>query len=51
MKKFFYQLLHRLKQLGCKVFYASFHKIIIHTERDTFEEAENFINFVIGTVK
>lgn len=24
---------------------------MIHTERDTFEEAENFINFVIHTIK
>jgi len=51
MKKNFFQLLYRLKELGCNVIYANFHKIIIHTERNTFDDAENFINFVIHTIK
>lgn len=51
MKKNFFQLLYRLKELGCNVIYANFHKIIIHTERTTFDEAENFMNFVIHTIK
>ena len=51
MKKSFYQLIYQLKQLGCKIVYASFHKIIVNTQRDSFEEAENFINFVTHTIK
>eukprot|EP00347_Sterkiella_histriomuscorum_P016015 403354822 len=51
MKKTFYQMIYRLKKLGCQVIYANFHKLIIHTQRDTFEEAENFINFVTHTIK
>lgn len=51
MKKNFFLLVYKLKQLGCKIIYASFHKIIIHTERTTYDEAENFINFVLHTVK
>ncbi len=51
MKKNFFQLLYRLKELGCKVIFANFHKIIIHTERQTFDDAENFINFVLHTIK
>ena len=51
MMKNFFQLLFRLKEHGCNVIYANFHKIIIHTERTSFDEAENFINFVIHTIK
>jgi DNA polymerase epsilon subunit 1 len=51
MKKNFQHLIYRLRLLGCKIVYASFHKIIIHTERTTFDEAENFINFVLHTIK
>ena len=51
MMKNFFQLLYQLKQHGCNVIYANFHKIIIHTEKTSFDEAENFINFVIHTIK
>lgn len=51
MKKNFVMLLHSLKQLGCNVVYASFHKIIIHTERTTFDEADSYIKFVLHTIK
>ena len=51
MKKNFFQLLYRLKELGCNVIYGNFHKLIIKTERYTQEEAESFINFVIETIK
>ena len=51
MKKNFFQLLYRLKQLGCQVIYASFHKVLIHTQRTDFDEAQNFINFILTTVK
>jgi len=51
MKKNFFMLLQSLKLLGCKVIYASFHKVIIHTERTSLDEAENFIKFVLHTIK
>lgn len=51
MKKNFFYLLSNLKQLGCKIVYASFHKIYIYTERTSLDEAENFINFVLHTLK
>mmetsp|Transcript_40967 Transcript_40967/g.62374 ORF Transcript_40967/g.62374 Transcript_40967/m.62374 type:complete len:134 (-) Transcript_40967:308-709(-) len=41
MKKNFTMLLHRLKKLGCKVIYASFYKVLIHTEKQTLSEAES----------
>ena len=51
MKKNFFMLLQSLKLLGCKVVYASFHKVIIHTERTSLDEADNFIKFVLHTIK
>ena len=51
MKKNFFQLLYRLKELGCNVIFANFHRMIINTERATLDEAENFIAFVIETIK
>jgi hypothetical protein len=51
MKKNFFQLLYRLKELGCNVIFANFHKLIIDTERSTVDAAENFIAFVLETIK
>lgn len=51
MKKNFFQLLYRLKELGCNVIFANFHKVIINTERTTVDAAENFIAFVLETIK
>ena len=51
MKKSFYQLVYQLKQLGCRIVYASFHKIIVDTQRESFDEAENFVGFVTHTLR
>ena len=51
MTKNFYLLLRRFKQLGCKVIYASFHKIFIYTEKKSFDEAESQIAFVLQNIK
>jgi len=40
-----------LKQLGCQIVYASFHKILITTDKSTFEEAKSHIDFVTQTIK
>ena len=41
------QILRRFKQLGCKVVYASFHKIFVFTNKKSLQEAESHINFVL----
>ena len=47
MKKNFFQLILRFKQLGLKVIYANFHKMFVYTEKRDFSEAESQVNFVI----
>lgn len=51
MKKNFFQLLLRFKQLGCKVVYANFHRMLVYTDKKTFSEAESHINFVLSNLK
>ena len=51
MKKNFFQLLLRFKQLGCKVVYANFQKMFVYTDKKTFEEAESHIKFVLHNLK
>lgn len=51
MKKCFMQLLMNFKQLGCQVVHASFHKVILTTDKTTYEEAQSHINFVIQTIQ
>lgn len=51
MKKSFFQLLLRFKQLGCNVIYANFQKIYIYTDKKTYSDAESHINFVLQNLK
>lgn len=51
MKKNFFQLLLRLKQLGCKVVYANFNKMFLFTDKKTFDEADSHTNFVLAQLK
>lgn len=51
MKKSFLQLVNKFKQLGCKVVFANFSKIIVYTGKYDFEEAQNFVDFAIQSVK
>lgn len=51
MKKNFFQLLLRFKQLGCNVIYANFNTMYVYTEKKTFAEAESHINFVLQNLK
>jgi DNA polymerase epsilon subunit 1 len=39
------------KQLGCQIVHASFHKIIVTTDKVKYEEANSHINFVIRTIQ
>jgi len=47
MKKSFLQLVSSFKQLGCKVVFANFSKIILYTGKYELEEAQNFVEFAI----
>jgi DNA polymerase epsilon subunit 1 len=43
-------LMKRLKMLDCRVIYASFHKLLIYTGKETDEDARGHVNFAIATV-
>ena len=51
MKTTFRKLLGELKRLGCRVVFASFHKIIVATNKLEFSEAQEYIQFVLETVR
>jgi DNA polymerase epsilon subunit 1 len=51
MKSTFLRLLSELQRLGCTIVYASFHKIIVATNKLELSDAEEYINFVIDTAR
>jgi len=51
IKKCFFLLVQRFKDLGATIVYASFHKLIICTQKDNLEDAQNYVNFVLHTIK
>lgn len=51
MKSSFLRLLTTLQHLGCVIVFASFHKIVVATNKILLAEAEEYMNFVIGTVR
>lgn len=51
MKSTFMRLLGELQRLGCSIVYASFHKITVATNKLELSGAEEYINFVIDTVR
>jgi hypothetical protein len=51
MKKVFLQLIQTFKRLGCKIVHATFHRIIIATEKETLSEAQAFAEYVSNAVK
>jgi DNA polymerase epsilon subunit 1 len=51
MKVTFLRLLSELQRLGCTIVYASFHKIIVATSKLELASAEEYINFVIDTIR
>jgi DNA polymerase epsilon subunit 1 len=50
IKKVFLQLLNEMKQLGAKVIYANFNKIIIGTEKMKLHEADSYFKFLVKTI-
>lgn len=48
MKKVIYDILLKLKDLGARIVYSDFEKIIINTKKRTFNEAINNVKFLIS---
>lgn len=51
MKSTFLRLLGELQRLGCTIVHATFHKITVATNKRTLSEAEEYIDFVISTIR
>lgn len=50
MQKVFQHLLAKLKSLGASIIFADAQKIIICTNKESFEPAENYINFILKSL-
>jgi DNA polymerase epsilon subunit 1 len=51
MKATFMRLLGELQRLGCSVVYATFHKITVATNKASLADAEEYVNFVVSTIR
>ena len=51
INKMFFQLLFKIKSLGCQIVHANYSKIIVSTKKDAFENAQSYINFVVKEVQ
>jgi DNA polymerase epsilon subunit 1 len=51
MKGTFVRLLGELQRLGCSVVHATFHKITVATNKTCLADAEEYIDFVISTIR
>jgi DNA polymerase epsilon subunit 1 len=51
MRGTFIRLLGELQRLGCTIVYANFHKITVATNKSSLADAEEYINFVISTIR
>ena len=51
MRGTFIRLLKELQRLGCTIVYANFHKITVATNKVNLADAEEYINFVISTIR
>lgn len=51
MKSTFTRLLGELQRLGCCIVFASFHKITVATNKTNLEDAVEYINFVVNTIR
>lgn len=49
--KLYLQLLAAVKQLGCEIVHASTTKLLVHTRKTSFDEAEKYVEFLIATLK
>jgi len=51
MKTTFLRLLGELQRLGCSIVYATFHRITIATNKTHLSQAEEYMGFVLQTVR
>jgi DNA polymerase epsilon subunit 1 len=51
MKGTFVRLLGELQRLGCSIVHATFQKITVSTNKTCLADAEEYINFVISTIR
>lgn len=51
MKSTFMRLLGEFQRLGCTILLGSFHKVTVATNKSTLAEAEEYIDFVLSTIK
>ncbi|KAG7364476.1 DNA polymerase Pol2 [Nitzschia inconspicua] len=51
MRATFTRLLGELRRLGCSIVHATFHKITVSTNKTSLADAEEYINFVISTIR
>jgi DNA polymerase epsilon subunit 1 len=51
MKTTFMRVLGELQRLGCSIVYATFHKITVATNKTSLADAEEYVNFVISTIR
>ena len=51
MKSTFLRLLGELQRLGCAIVHATFQKVTVATNKTTLSEAEEYIDFVISTIR
>jgi DNA polymerase epsilon subunit 1 len=51
MKSTFFRLLGELQRLGCSIVFASFHRITVATNKLHLHQAQEYIDFVISTVR
>ena len=51
MNKIFMNLIGEFRKLGSKIIFASFNKLIIATNKQTLDAAQEYVNFIVDTVQ
>jgi len=51
MKSTFLSMLGELQRLGCSIVYATFHRITVATNKSYLADAEEYVDFVLSTVR
>ena len=49
MNKVFMNLIGEFRKLGSKIIFASFNKLIIATNKQTLDAAQEYVNFIVDT--
>ena len=51
MTKVFFRLIQKFKEHGSTIVYSSFHRLVIYTNKQSYEEALSYIKFILLTLK